>query len=286
MLKSANRTSGQRALGLLLAAMIATIGGAQAMAADIPAARGQVTQVHTVPGSPSMDVLKQTTLYAGEDFSVSQTADPFWNSGAVRLSEMPSVLAEASSSATEAIAGTYSNALYYMSVDGPLDAVVPVRMRGRVEVSVDETFRFSFGAAGAQVSLRDFASNAYVGGASLYADFGYSAPVQRSVFDQTFSLRGGHIYLVALGAQAIAQGINADYEAAFRSSRAFADPYFNIDPDFLAANPGFSLAFSPGVGNTLAPPGGAVPEPATWAMMIAGFGAVGSAMRSRRRALA
>ena len=32
--------------------------------------------------------------------------------------------------------------------------------------------------------------------------------------------------------------------------------------------------------------GGAVPEPATWAMMIIGFGAVGSAMRSRRRALA
>ena len=31
---------------------------------------------------------------------------------------------------------------------------------------------------------------------------------------------------------------------------------------------------------------GAVPEPATWAMMILGFGAAGSALRSRRRALA
>ncbi len=31
---------------------------------------------------------------------------------------------------------------------------------------------------------------------------------------------------------------------------------------------------------------GGIPEPATWAMMIIGFGAVGSAMRSRRRALA
>jgi hypothetical protein len=29
-----------------------------------------------------------------------------------------------------------------------------------------------------------------------------------------------------------------------------------------------------------------VPEPATWAMMILGFGAAGSAIRSRRRALA
>lgn len=32
--------------------------------------------------------------------------------------------------------------------------------------------------------------------------------------------------------------------------------------------------------------GGAVPEPATWAMMIAGFGLVGSALRRRRVALA
>ena len=30
-------------------------------------------------------------------------------------------------------------------------------------------------------------------------------------------------------------------------------------------------------------PGGAVPEPATWAMMILGFGATGAMMRSRRR---
>jgi hypothetical protein len=34
------------------------------------------------------------------------------------------------------------------------------------------------------------------------------------------------------------------------------------------------------------PSSGAVPEPATWAMMILGFGAAGSAIRSRRRALA
>jgi len=29
--------------------------------------------------------------------------------------------------------------------------------------------------------------------------------------------------------------------------------------------------------------GGAVPEPASWAMMLGGFGLVGGAMRSRRR---
>lgn len=35
-----------------------------------------------------------------------------------------------------------------------------------------------------------------------------------------------------------------------------------------------------------APPTGAIPEPATWAMMILGFGAAGTAIRSRRRAIA
>lgn len=37
------------------------------------------------------------------------------------------------------------------------------------------------------------------------------------------------------------------------------------------------------LGSATATPGGAVPEPATWAMMIGGFGAVGASMRYRRR---
>ena len=40
------------------------------------------------------------------------------------------------------------------------------------------------------------------------------------------------------------------------------------------------------VGNEVDPPAGVIPEPATWAMMIAGFGLVGGAMRRRRVARA
>ena len=63
---------------------------------------------------------------------------------------------------------------------------------------------------------------------------------------------------------------------------AFADPFITIDPTFLAAHPGLQggLVFSPGVAN--APP--AVPEPAAWTLMIAGFGIVGTALRRRAAA--
>jgi hypothetical protein len=48
---------------------------------------------------------------------------------------------------------------------------------------------------------------------------------------------------------------------------------------------GFALGGTGGVGNE--PPGvgaGGVPEPASWAMMLIGFGGLGGALRSRRRA--
>ena len=51
--------------------------------------------------------------------------------------------------------------------------------------------------------------------------------------------------------------------------------------DFITVNG------TPGVGTTyLAPTPTGVPEPASWALMLAGFGAAGAAIRSRRRAIA
>ncbi len=41
--------------------------------------------------------------------------------------------------------------------------------------------------------------------------------------------------------------------------------------------------FAPGNGTFTPSLGGAVPEPATWAVMLVGFGAVGAAMRGSRR---
>ena len=115
----------------------------------------------------------------------------------------------------------------------------------------------------------------------MYAQLGFSDPVQRQVVDQMLGLRAGRVYRISMQAAAGAPGMNEDYEAARITSRGFVDPYFNIDPGFLSANPEYALAFGTGVGNAL-PPIGAVPEPAAWVMMILGVGAVGAATRGRR----
>jgi hypothetical protein len=58
-----------------------------------------------------------------------------------------------------------------------------------------------------------------------------------------------------------------------------------VDPVFSFATPmeGYSLAFSNGIGNALPDESvGGVPEPASWALMIGGFGLAGVALRRRR----
>jgi hypothetical protein len=53
----------------------------------------------------------------------------------------------------------------------------------------------------------------------------------------------------------------------------FVDPIFTIQPGYE----NYALTFSEGIGNSVA----SVPEPANWALMIAGFGLTGGAMRRR-----
>ncbi len=64
------------------------------------------------------------------------------------------------------------------------------------------------------------------------------------------------------------------------SFNAWADPTITFDPDY-AAPQGATFAFSPGIPVARVDAGG-VPEPATWAMMLMGFGGLGAMLRRRR----
>jgi hypothetical protein len=63
-------------------------------------------------------------------------------------------------------------------------------------------------------------------------------------------------------------GVNVIGYAA--SASAFIDPHLEIDASFLAANPAATLTITPGVGNEMP----AVPEPGTYALMLAGLAAL------------
>jgi hypothetical protein len=102
-------------------------------------------------------------------------------------------------------------------------------------------------------------------------------------FSRNFNLPTGFIFSVLLEASGF---IVYDPTATVSGPGAFSadvDPanLISIDPTFAALNPGVSLAINSGSG-----PAPGVPEPASWALMIAGFGLAGAALRRRRTALA
>ncbi len=72
----------------------------------------------------------------------------------------------------------------------------------------------------------------------------------------------------------------AAFSQDVNSASAYADPRISIDP--LTANAGlYTLAFSDGIGNSVGQVPG-VPEPAPWALMLAGLGCGGLQARRRR----
>jgi hypothetical protein len=93
----------------------------------------------------------------------------------------------------------------------------------------------------------------------------------------SLSLFAGTQYTVNIFAEAVATALG---QSTFAS--ASVDPYIYIDPSFADAAK-YSVVVSEGVAN-VDPSLAVVPEPTSWAMMIAGFGLAGGVLRRRATA--
>jgi hypothetical protein len=151
-----------------------------------------------------------------------------------------SLVATATASASDQ-AGSIASGLvsYAFAVNGPADVVVPLTIRGFVSAATS-------GARAEAHAVISYAGRSFIACSSTGTGCG-DEPASGFLID-SFSSFTNTVNWIAIYAN------DTVYKNGAFST--FADPIIAIDPLFLAANPGFSLSFSPNLG-------GAVPEPGT-----------------------
>lgn len=161
-------------------------------------------------------------------------------------------------------------------INGAAGALVPIDFMGEADGSGS-----GFGRSSGGAFLEAFGDPQDA--VTLYSFRNCGSPACGGSFDRTFNLSTGVVYSVILEAGGGVLNNPTDVTSGPASFSANVDPpnLITIDPIFAAANPGFYLAINSGY--TPAP---GVPEPASWALMIGGFGLAGVALRHRRRTLA
>jgi hypothetical protein len=119
------------------------------------------------------------------------------------------------------------------------------------------------------------------------------APVAPSCGGVDFTYQATQGWRLPTAAEFLAGPTAANFGTA--TNFACAAPYFSTSQQYCDYGDGQALAIfghpnSPAIGNPAVDTwvirrgiGGAVPEPTTWAMLLAGFGIVGGAMRRRQR---
>ena len=162
---------------------------------------------------------------------------------------------------------------YAFTIEGPdPDALIPVLLTAAGSVTVS-----SGGGAGAVSLGFTDDSQSFV---NEYASLAYG-PAKSAGFSvaEIFYLHPDHLYHLLLNSEAQTNVHYIDASDGVAWASASVDPTFQIQGGFAGLYHFVGLPES-SIGG---PPGSAVPEPATWALYIAGLGWVGSAMRRRRR---
>jgi PEP-CTERM motif len=280
--------------GAAVAATVMTTGIAQAGTVIIPLASNTTT---TPIGPFETPPYGSGTSGAEGSGAVSSThtlgaypnpAYAFTESASVALVPQPTLNVSVSGISGHPFDNTATSAeatsTYFFSITGPSDVMVPVE----VNSSINGSFNPQFSSDPAI-----FLTGYVIAGGSESTG---SGEVGLSICPGTYGIDGCaasglssnsvHLDQVVdfssnslIEVQMLASIAAADDPLSYYSGSLSVDPLFTIDPAFLASNPGYSLSFSSGVGNSAS----AVPEPATWAMLLLGIGGIGAAMRSQRR---
>ena len=169
--------------------------------------------------------------------------------------------------------GVSAGLKYYFRINGPDNVIVPIRILGKLRAnSAAPTDGQANAAAQIDVNGLFFSPTAFIEHDAGFYNAGLtSADPLLMTTEYTNS--------------PVLVWLRASINAGKGSGTAFADPIISIDPSFAAQYPNylsdFTLEFSVGAGNSAAAVGG-VPEPASWALMLAGFGLTGVAVRRRK----
>ena len=166
---------------------------------------------------------------------------------------------------------------YKFAVLTPLPGFVDIIVNAAAESAGSGAY---FGEAGVDIFGSRNTTAAYVH--SCHASPGCNfTQVFTSGGPKPITIRANEVYTV----QIYASGGTFDAGSSFD---VWADPTFSFDPASVRPE-GATFAFSEGVEGRfidLDPPAGGVPEPASWALMVVGFGSLGAALRRRRAAIA
>ena len=151
--------------------------------------------------------------------------------------------------------------LYAFAVNGPSG---PVAVDFSAQMGADTTGAIS--SRSLQDSLNSINIFSVPGADTVFSLTDPITGPQEQSINKQLSLTVGQDYLVTLEAAAILENCCSTFPA---SASAFIDPMITIDPSTPDAS-AYSIAFSPNLTST-----GAIPEPCTWVLLLAGFGGLG-----------